>query len=89
MTDEKLVKRPQSGEAELRRRAAQIIPAKIPDEAAEIIALQFVPDRRRLALFRMPAGKFRERLLVIPLRVNRRTAIHRQMQEKFLNPLVH
>ena len=36
----------------------------------------------------MPADKFLQRLLVIPLRVNRRAAVRRQMREEFLNPLV-
>jgi len=39
--DEKFVKRPQRGEAELCRRTTQIIPAKKTDEAAEVMRCNF------------------------------------------------
>jgi hypothetical protein len=36
----------------------------------------------------MPARKFRQRLLVISLRINRRAAIRSEMREEFLNPFI-
>jgi hypothetical protein len=36
----------------------------------------------------MPLGKFPQRLPVIPLRVNRRTAIRGQMHKEFVSPLI-
>ena len=36
----------------------------------------------------MPARKLRQRLPVIPLRINRRAAIRREVREEFLNPFV-
>ena len=86
--DEKFVKRPQRGKPKLRRRAAQIISSEKSHEAAKIIALKFFPNRRRFSFLKMPAEKFRQRLFVIPLRINRRAAIHGQVREKFFNPLV-
>jgi len=88
MPNKKFVKRSQRGKPQLRRRATQIVSAKKSYEAAKIIALEFFPNGRRFALVQMPARKFVQRLLVIPLRINRRATIRGQMREKFSNPLV-
>ena len=98
MSDQKLVKRPQRAEAQLNRRATQVLPAQKSQVTAKIIALQLFPGDRLSrrsgfireggSLFAMPMKKFQQRLPVIPLRVNRRAAVRGQMPKEFPDPLV-
>ena len=81
-------KRAQGTKAQLYGGAPQTLASEETKVGSEIVALQFLPGRGLLLFLVVPFAKFQECLAVIALRVRRSPAIRREVNEKFLDPLV-
>src|SRR5439155_19760282 len=88
IANQEFVKRPQGAEAEQHRRAAEVVAAKEAEVAAEIVPLKFVPRRRLLMLFALPAMEFDQGLAIIAERVSRSAAVGGEVLEEPLDPSV-
>ena len=86
MSNQELIKRPQSREAQLDGGAAQMMPTQKPQISAEIVPLQFLPSRSLFPFLVVPAMKLLQRLAIIALGVNRRAAVGGQVLEKAGQP---